>query len=98
MANILEKIINKSRVIEPPKYNLIQFKSKNNGYEIFTKDKYLEYQLSRLKPADINKEKIKFFKNHFDKISKEYNFIIGVGEGSKMFYEVEFFNQYVIGK
>ncbi|RUT55713.1 hypothetical protein NPD9_1704 [Clostridium botulinum] len=66
-------------------------------YKIFTRDDYKRYRLSRMKASNITTGTIKFIEDSWNKISKGYNFIIGVGkEEQLMFYSVQYFNEHVL--
>lgn len=100
MKNILKKIFKEDQVeVMPMNYNLITYKLDDKfKYEIFTKDKYIEYRLNKLDGMDIKKAR-KGIEESWDRIRKGYNFIIGVGKKTDlMFYSIEYFNNSVIGK
>ncbi|MGX7745682.1 hypothetical protein [Rhodopseudomonas parapalustris] len=68
-------------------------------YKIFTKDDYVRYNLSALKACEQDSNIVDNIINLWDKISKGYNFIIGVGINTDlMFYSVEYFNDNVLGQ
>ncbi len=69
------------------------------GYKIFTKDKFKEYMLSKMKDCNISKDYIKRLDKTWNVFSKGFNFIIGVGqEDHLMFYNPEYFSKEILGK
>ncbi|KEH91575.1 hypothetical protein Z962_p0102 (plasmid) [Clostridium botulinum C/D str. BKT12695] len=68
------------------------------GYRIYTKEDYKRYLLANSKAECNMNGIIKNFEEHWQRISKGYNFIVGVGkESSMMVYSVEYFNDNVLG-
>lgn len=70
---------------------------RSKDYKIFTKDDYIKYNLSDKKSSFISKEYIKILNDEWDKLSKDFNFIIGVWEENNlMFCSVEYFNNNIL--
>lgn len=65
-----------------------------SAYEVFTKDKYIEYRLCGMNPWDVSKETIKALHEQWDKRRKGYEFVILAGG---MTYSVDYFNTVVLG-
>lgn len=100
MGNIFKRIFKEAQVeTVTPVYNLIDYRSNDLlKYEIFTKEKYMEYSLNRLDGIEIKKS-IKGIEERWNKIRKGYNFIIGVGKKPDlMFYSVEYFDKHILGR
>lgn len=69
----------------------------NTGYKLFTKDKFKEYMLSKMKDCNISEDYIKGLDKNWNNISKGFNFAIAVGqEDHLMFYSVMKFNNDVL--
>ena len=67
------------------------------SYEIFTKDDYMRYYLTRCRGNETYYSS-KNLSTYWEKLSKGYGFIIATGErNNPMFYSVEFFNNEVLG-
>lgn len=68
-------------------------------YKVITKDVYIEYKLNEAERYGINKNTVGEIIKFWDKLRKEYNFVIGVGKDEyTMFYSVEYFNEHVLGR
>lgn len=84
IKGVQEKIL---EIAEPLKEQRI---TNNNGYRIFTKDDYKRYRLSKTLAHDISAGYIEAINESWNKISKRFNFIIGVGQQDElMFYSAE---------
>lgn len=65
-------------------------------YKVITKDNYIEYMLSKIGAGRITVNNV--IENWY-KLSNGYNFVIAVGRYESLdFYNVEYFNTYVIGR
>lgn len=79
--------------IKPSKDKVVRSKD----YKIFTKDDYIKYNLSDKKAEFISKEYIKILNDEWNKLRKDFNFIVGVGEENNlMFFSVEYFNNNIL--
>lgn len=67
-----------------------------NAFKIFTKEDYKRYRLRGLDAPSISRGTLKTIDKTWNKISKGYNFVIGVGKNDIMFYSVEYFNDNIL--
>ncbi|MBU5290003.1 hypothetical protein AALJ34_16990 [Paraclostridium bifermentans] len=83
--------------IEPTPTNLYSINDINYlRYKVITKDNYIEYMLSKIGAGRITVNNV--IENWY-KLSNGYNFVIAVGRYESLdFYNVEYFNTYVIGR
>ncbi|WP_053293670.1 hypothetical protein [Clostridium botulinum] len=92
LSTMQDKLNKASKLTEKKEENTIL------GYRIYTKEDYKRYLLSNSKACDM-KCIINSFEEHWQRMSKGYNFIVGVGkeDRSMMVYSVEHFNDNVLG-
>lgn len=76
---------NELKKVLAPRLNL-------NNYRVIFKEEFIKNFLYMNKPCNLN---IKFLNERWEKISKGYNFIIGIGEH---YYSVEYFNKIIGNK
>ncbi|MHB9943599.1 hypothetical protein CF065_18785 [Clostridium sporogenes] len=98
LKEILNKLGFSKASILPEGMEVIELGKKEINYRIFTKDDYKRYRLSRMKASNISISTIKNIEESWEKTSKGYNFIIGVGQQDNlMFYGIDYFNNNVLG-
>ncbi|GAA0069241.1 hypothetical protein UT300003_07640 [Clostridium sardiniense] len=88
----LNRTLGEEFLVIPNKYEISGIEEE--GYKIFTKDKYIEYRLCGMKPWDVSKGTIKALHEQWDKHRKGYDFVILAGD---MTYSVDYFNTVVLG-
>lgn len=80
-----------SEIIKPIEYNLINLNK--SGYEILTKDKYIERRLCTVKPQNMSSDFVEMVHKHWEGISRGYGFVILVGD---VHYNVDTFNEKIL--
>lgn len=68
------------------------------SYRIYTKEDYRRYLLSNYKIGELETI-LRHFEEHWQTISKGYNFIIGIGKEDRTMdiYDIGYFNNKVLG-
>lgn len=78
-------------IIVPNNFKAIPIE--DNKYKILTKDMYIEHRLCGMNLCDVSKSTINTLYEQWEKTRNGYEFVILAGD---MFYDVDYFNKYIL--